>query len=108
MLIRMRPLARSAFLLAVVLPMHAPAQNSPAQLHDWAHSYYEWKARNDPVSASDQGLHTWDDRLKDYSQTAVNERRRYVQDLLERVRALDTTAWSKDDQIDAILFRAQL
>jgi uncharacterized protein (DUF885 family) len=86
----------------------AAAQDSPAQLREWAHSYYEWRAQNDPVFASDEGLHTWDDRLIDFSPAAVAERQRYVHDLLERVRALNTTSWSKDDQIDAILFRAQL
>ncbi len=84
------------------------AQNSPAQLHDWAHAYYEWKARNDPINASDEGLHTWDDRLTDYSQTVIAERHRYVHDLLERVRSLHISAWPKDEQIDAILFRAEL
>ena len=88
--------------------MRAPAQNSATQLREWAHAYYEWNARNDPVSASDEGLHTWDDRLRDYSPRAIAERRRYIQDLLDRVRALDTHTWAKDDQIDAILFRAEL
>jgi uncharacterized protein (DUF885 family) len=104
----MRPLIPSAVLLAALLPMLAPAENSPAQLRDWAHAYYEWKAQVLPVSASDAGLHTWDDRLTDYSPSAIAERRRYVHDLLKRVRSLDTGAWPKDDQIDAILFRAEL
>jgi len=88
--------------------MLASAQNSPAQLRAWAHAYYEWHARNYPVDASDTGLHTWDDRLADFSQSAISERRRYLRDLLERVRSLDIRAWPKDDQIDAILFRAEL
>ena len=88
--------------------MHAAAENSPAQLHDWAHAYYQWKAQHDPVGASDEGLHTWDDRLADFSQTAISERRGYVHDLLQRVRSLDIRAWPKDGQIDAILFRAEL
>jgi uncharacterized protein (DUF885 family) len=102
----MRLLVSFALLYAAVVP--AGAQNSPTQLRVWAHDYYEWRAKTDPVEASDEGLHTWDDRLKDYSQAAVAERRRYVQDLLARVRGLDTSSWAKDDQIDAVLFRAQL
>ncbi|HTU48344.1 MAG TPA: DUF885 domain-containing protein [Bryobacteraceae bacterium] len=104
----MPSLVRSSILLAAFLPMHAPAENSPAQLRDWAHAYYEWKAQNDPVSASDEGLHTWDNRLSDYSHDAIVERRHYVHNLLEHIRSLDTSVWAKDDQIDAILFRAEL
>jgi uncharacterized protein (DUF885 family) len=73
-----------------------------------AHAYYEWNAYDDPVNASDAGLHMWDNRLKDYSSTAIANRRHYVNDLLTRVRALDTNAWPKHDQIDAILFQAEL
>lgn len=102
----MRSLATVFFIL--LIPISAHAQSSPALLHQWAHDYYEWRAQNDPVLASDEGLHTWDDRLVDYSQRAIEERRRYVHDLLTRVRLLDTKNWSKDDRIDAVLFRAQL
>lgn len=108
MLIRMRRHFLFAILLVGLAPILAVAQNSPAQLREWAHGYYEWDARTDPVGASDQGLHTWDDRLKDYSQKAIAERRRYIEDLLGRVRGLDISGWAKDDQIDAILFRAEL
>jgi len=86
---------------------HVFGQTS-GQLREWAHAYYEWKAQDDPVQASDSGLHTWDNRLKDYSPAAMAKRRQYVADLLARVRALNTAAWSKDDGIDAILFRAEL
>jgi uncharacterized protein (DUF885 family) len=108
--ILLRMLLHSSFLLvfALLAPMDMSAQDSPAQLRAWAHAYYEWRAKTDPVKASDEGLHTWDDRLTDYSQAAVAERRRYVQDLLARVKALNTSSWAKDDQIDAVLFRAQL
>lgn len=99
----------TAFIILMTISCtSASAQGSPDQLRHWAHAYYEWHAQNDPVQASDEGLHTWDDRLLDYSQGAIAERRRYIHDLLARVRALEIKTWSKDDQIDAILFRAQL
>jgi uncharacterized protein (DUF885 family) len=106
----MQLVARSTsfFILITFCSASAHAQSSPEQLRQWAHDYYQWHAQNDPVQASDQGLHTWDDRLVDYSQSAIAERHRYVHDLLAQVRALDTKNWSKDDQIDAVLFRAQL
>lgn len=94
--------------LAALAPVAAPAQDSPAQLRQWAHDYYAWQAQHDPVGSTDEGLHTWDAQLVDFSQSAISSRRRHVHDLLVRVRGLDIKNWSKDDQIDAILFRAQL
>ncbi|MGA8028816.1 MAG: DUF885 domain-containing protein [Bryobacteraceae bacterium] len=97
-----------ALLILTAVSLSTQVPTSPDELHQWAHEYYQWLAKNYPVLASDEGLHAWDDRLADYSQPAIAERRRYVHELLSRVRALDTKSWSKDDQIDAILFRAQL
>src|SRR5581483_3407603 len=34
--------------------------------------------------------------------------RRHVRELLERVRAMKTDGWARDDRIDRILFQAQL
>lgn len=86
----------------------AVAQDSPAALRQMAHEYYEWQTRERPVATSDQGLHTWDDRLTDYSPAAVERRSRHVHELLERVRAMKTEGWAKDDRIDRVLFQAQL
>jgi uncharacterized protein (DUF885 family) len=81
---------------------------TPLTLHSAAHDYYEWRKREFPVSSSDQGFHAYDDRLTDFSPRAMAARSAYVRDLLDRVRSADITSWSKDDRIDAILFRAQL
>ena len=90
----------SAILLAAAL--------TPLTLRTAAHDYYEWQKREFPVQASDRGFHAYDDRLTDYSPAAVSARAAYVRDLLDRVRTTDIASWSKEDQIDAILFRAQL
>ena len=81
---------------------------TPQTLRTTAHEYYEWGKREYPVSASDQGYHAYDDRLTDFSPKAIAARSAYVRDLLDRVRSTDISSWSKDDKIDAILFRAQL
>jgi uncharacterized protein (DUF885 family) len=49
-----------------------------------------------------------DDQLSDPSMAKVLERRRHVEALLAAVRALPVARWTRDDQIDAALFRAQL
>ena len=81
---------------------------TPTELHTLANDYYDWRNHNYPVGASDQGLHTWDDQLADYSAAAIAKRQAHVHEVAEKVRAVDTKGWSKDDTIDAILFRSQV
>ncbi len=80
----------------------------PATLRKLAEDHYTWRNENYPVGSSDSGLHTWDDRLTDFSATKIAERAQHVRKLLEQVRAMSTDAWSKDDRIDWLLFRSQL
>lgn len=77
-------------------------------LHKLADDYYNWRNEQYPVRSSDAGLHTWDDRLTNYSSAKIAERAQHVQALLERVNALPGATWPKDERIDWILFRAQL
>jgi len=65
---------------------------TPESLRRMASDYYRWRDRNNPVASSSQGLHTWDDRLTDYSARAVGERRKHVADLVGQVRASSSTA----------------
>jgi len=84
------------------------ANAAPAALHKMADDYYAWRNENYPVRSSEAGLHTWDDRLTDYSPSKIAERAQHVRSLLENVRAMKTESWPKDERIDWILFRAQL
>jgi uncharacterized protein (DUF885 family) len=77
-------------------------------LRKMADDYYAWRNENYPVRSSDAGLHTWDDRLTDYSPAKMAERAQHVRLLLDKVRAMKADAWPKDARIDWILFRAQL
>lgn len=79
-----------------------------AALRKLADDYYKWRNENYPVGSSDAGLHTWDDRLTDYSSARLTERSQHVRKLLDEVRAISTDAWTKDDRIDWLLFRSQL
>jgi uncharacterized protein (DUF885 family) len=79
-----------------------------AVLRKMADDYYAWRNENYPVGSSDSGLHTWDDRLTDYSAAKVAEREQHLRKLLDQVRSLATAHWPKDDRIDWMLFRAQL
>lgn len=86
----------------------APDAASPAGLHRLADEYYAWRNENYPVRSSDAGLHTWDNRLTDYSAARITERAEHVRALLGKVRAMKTEMWAKDERIDWLLFRAQL
>src|ERR1700683_5215345 len=86
----------------------AVGQDSPATLRQMAHDYYQWQTREFPVDSSDAGLHSQDDKLTDFSKSAVANRQRHIHELLERVRAMHTDGWPKDDRIDRVLFLAQL
>src|SRR5436305_7737592 len=82
--------------------------NTADALRKIADDYYAWRNENYPVRSSDTGLHTWDDRLTDYSPAKITERAQHVRSLLDKVRAMKTDGWRKDARIDWILFRAQL
>src|SRR5215510_3752840 len=79
-----------------------------AALHKLADDYYVWRNENYPVRSSEAGLHTWDNRLTDYSPGKIAERTQHVRSLLEKVLAMKTDNWPKDERIDWMLFRAQL
>jgi uncharacterized protein (DUF885 family) len=89
-------------------PVLAQEPKTPAYLQRLAADYYNWRNQNYPVASSDAGLHTWDNKLTDYSLSAVLMRRLQVKETLAKVRAMPTANWSKDDRIDWLLFRAQL
>src|SRR5262245_9707270 len=94
---------------AVVAALWAlSAGADPAELRKLAHEYYEWRDESLPVVTSGRGEHKYDDRITDFSPQAVNARRQHVSELLVKVDAMSTEGWSRDDRVDAILFRAQL
>jgi uncharacterized protein (DUF885 family) len=95
-------------LLLTLVCLSTEAAMTAGDLHSTAERFYRWREQNFPVWSSEQGLHTWDSRLTDYSASALASRRAHIASLLEQVRAADISSWSKDDQIDLILFRAQL
>ena len=95
-------------LSGLALAGEPPSAKTPTRLRSLAHEYFAWRNRQYPVASSDQGLHSWDDRLADYSKAAVIARRDHVVRLLEEVRALPGDSWERDDRIDWLLFRADL
>jgi uncharacterized protein (DUF885 family) len=97
-----------AMMICSVSTAHGQQPKTPADLRKLADDYYKWRNENYPVSSSDAGLHTWDNKLTDYALSAILMRRLQVKELLEKVNAMQTAGWSKDDRIDWLLFRSQL
>jgi len=95
-------------MLIATITASAQTPTTPADLRRLADEYYRWRNQNYPVASSDSGLHTWDNKLTDYSLSAVLARRLYVKDVLAKVDAMQTKTWAKDDRIDWLLFRSQL
>jgi uncharacterized protein (DUF885 family) len=87
---------------------NAQSPGNPETLRHLAGDYYNWRNQNYPVASSDAGLHTWDSKLTDYSPAAIAARRAHLVTLLGQVNRMRTIRWKKDDQIDWLLFRAQL
>lgn len=94
--------------LLMMTMINAQSNSSPENLRRMADEYYAWRNESYPVSSSDQGLHTCDNKLTDYSETAIKSRRQRVRELLKEVKSWPTNAWAKDDRIDWLLFRSQL
>jgi len=84
------------------------AVDSAENLRQLAHAYYVWRNEDDPVGSSYQGLHTWDEKLQDYSESAIAIRRKHLAETLAQVNSMRTDSWAKDDQIDWLLFRSQI
>jgi uncharacterized protein (DUF885 family) len=84
------------------------ADATPDSLRRLADEYYRWRNENYPVGSSDDGLHTWDDKLTDYRSAAIEARKQHVKMLLDQLNVMRTDSWSKDDRIDWLLLRAQL
>src|SRR6266496_1285362 len=100
----------TACAIMIVSSSSTPAQNltTPADLRKLAEDYYNWRNQNYPVFSSDAGLHTWDNKLTDYSLSPLLARRLHAKEVLAKVKAMQTEQWSKDDRIDWLLFRSQL
>jgi len=96
--------------MIALMPLTAMArrEGTPSDLRKLADDYYNWRNQNYPVASSDAGLHTWDNKLTDYSLSPLLARRLHVKEVLAKVRAMQTEKWSKDDRIDWLLFRSQL
>src|ERR1041385_8931324 len=91
-----RLLLASCGTVLIVPAVIAQTLSRPETLQAAARGYYDWRNTNYAMASSDAGLHTWDDKLTDYSPAAIAARRARVVQLLAQVNRMRTDSWSKD------------
>lgn len=113
MVIRLMRVLCSTVLLAVGAAAPGLTQTSPpyygSLLEDFAHRYVAYQYSVDPVAATDQALHTADDKLPDESPAALTDYmehlRGYRNELAKLVPAADAPV---HDQVNYLLLRANV
>ena len=98
----------TSVLMSLTPSTTAQIPSTPAELRRLADDYYRWRNENYPVLSSDSGLHTWDNKLTNYSLSSILSRRLHVKSLLATVGNMQTADWARNDRIDWLLFRSQL
>jgi len=98
----------SRLLLTLLVAVFSLPAVAGADLVTLAHQYYGWHDAAYPVESSAAGEHRFDDRLTDYTASAVRQRRQHVAELMAQVAATNDTGWSEDDRVDRLLFQSQL
>jgi prolyl oligopeptidase len=95
----------TALLLAAGLSAHAgPAEDFAQLLAD----AWEWRLNENPVFASRLGDRRKNDQWTDISLQAIERRHQDEQEFLRRLRAIDSTQLSEQDQLNYDLFRREL
>jgi len=97
------PFCCGAFLLlAAVLLLCMPAASSSAQpaFSDLVNQYLSESEHNDPLFADSIGIHTYDDRLPDYTPSGVEAGYRWEKSWRARFAALDSATLSLGERAD--------
>ncbi len=104
---------RRPALLAVTCLLLCAAASPPAdyqqRLIDLERSYTFWSFSQEPTSATDAGIHTYDDRLADYSPAAQGAQMRRLRVYRNELAALQPPAGaSAHSRVDYLLIRSNL
>jgi len=70
--------------------------------------HVDWLMRENPTQASTRGDFRFNDQLRDESPEAYERRRAEVRDRLARLEAIDTSAFTEEDRLDADLLAYEL
>ncbi|HMB97664.1 MAG TPA: DUF885 domain-containing protein [Balneolaceae bacterium] len=70
--------------------------------------HYEYRLQADPLFATDQGVHKFNDKLPDTSLDALEERYNQNKNFLDRLESISYQRLSREDQINYDIFKLQL
>lgn len=76
-----------------------------AQFYRRSEEILFWLMERFPVNATYMGIHEWDGNLGDYSLEGLNKTYEDLYNYLEEINTIKTTEYSKEGQIDYILFK---
>jgi len=80
-----------------------------SQLQQLAEDFWTWRAENQPVSSDDiPRIERPPDWLPDWSQKAIERRRRELSELTARWQGIETKSWPIDQQVDYRLIGSAL
>lgn len=95
-------------ILFPVLLLLASCGYPEVDLHELFEDHYEYRLQTDPLFATDQGVHRYNDKLPDTSLDALQERYNQNKEFLERLESISYERLSREDQINYDIFKLQL
>src|SRR5579864_6141862 len=100
----------SSTLLGAVAPVYAAAlpSRAAAAVEELAHRYYTFSWQASPTVNTDNGLHTQDDQLADFSAAADHRYGVALQRFRDELAALAPGGTSIHDQVNYLLLRADI
>lgn len=95
-------------ILFPVLLLLASCGYPEEDLQELFDDHYEYRLQTDPLFATDQGVHRFNDKLPDTSLDALEERYNQNKKFLERLESISYQRLSREDQINYDIFKLQL
>jgi uncharacterized protein (DUF885 family) len=93
--------------VAMLIPAAVAARNPPADLearrkalNDLLHEQWEYTMRTSPIYASILGDKRFNDKLDDFSQTAIDDNLVETRRFLDRFQAIDTTGFPEQEALN--------
>ncbi|MEY5131737.1 MAG: hypothetical protein RL734_1804 [Bacteroidota bacterium] len=100
----MKALCSLIFLGFIAVLSSCSMKDSKQSLDELFSDYKEFILREYPISATYDGDHRYDDRLTDYSETAIKARFDSLRVFLERAKDIDITEVHGEDSLSLLLF----
>ncbi len=99
---------KPVYLLLAGVILFAGCQYPEEDLHQLFAEHYEYSLQTDPLFATNQGVHLYNDRLPDPSLDALDRRNQQLLFFLDQLENIPRNRLSTDDQINYDIFRILL